>query len=57
MLAGRGWGKTRAGAEAIKEGVMHRGYRRIGIVGATAGDTRDIMIEGESGLLSLFPDG
>lgn len=54
ILAGRGWGKTRTGAEAIREAV-EAGVKRIALVGATVGDVRDVMIDGESGLLAVFP--
>jgi phage terminase large subunit-like protein len=53
--AGRGWGKTRTGAEWIKQRV-NQGYRRIALVGRTSADVRDVMINGESGLLSIYPD-
>lgn len=52
MMAGRGFGKTRAGAEWIHKLAMSPG-RRIGIVGATIDEARSIMIEGVSGLLSV----
>lgn len=54
ILAGRGFGKTRTGAETVREWV-NRGYKRIHLVGATASDARDVMVQGESGLLSVFP--
>lgn len=54
VQAGRGFGKTRTGAEAIRE-LVDEGYQRIHLVGATAGDVRDVMIQGESGLLNCFP--
>ena len=53
-LAGRGWGKTRAGAESVRYLIEH-GYGRIALIGATASDVRDVMITGPSGLLSIFP--
>jgi predicted phage terminase large subunit-like protein len=56
ILAGRGWGKTRTGAEWVIEQVRDKGRKRIALVGATAADTRDVMIEGESGILSCAPD-
>ncbi len=56
IQAGRGFGKTRTGAETIRKWV-ERGYRRIHLVGATAGDTRDVMVQGESGLMNCFPPG
>ncbi|MEL6526231.1 MAG: terminase family protein, partial [Chloroflexota bacterium] len=46
----------RTGAEAVKYAVNVLGYRWINIVGRTAGDVRDVMIEGESGLLSVFAE-
>ena len=55
FLAGRGAGKTRAGAEWIAHGVCHGEMRRIGLVGATFHDARSVMIEGESGLLGVSP--
>lgn len=54
ILAGRGFGKTRTGAEWVRSRV-DRGARRITIVGRTAADVRDVMIEGESGLLAISP--
>ncbi len=51
-MAGRGSGKTRSAAEASRS-LIKRGYSRGGFIGATAGDVRDIMVEGESGLLAV----
>ncbi len=56
ILAGRGFGKTRAGAEWVRERVA-AGARYLIIAGPTAGDVRDVMIEGESGLLNVYPPG
>lgn len=53
-MAGRGWGKTRVGAEWVRE-IVDAGRNRIALVGPTAADVRDVMIQGESGLLSVFP--
>jgi phage terminase large subunit-like protein len=56
ILAGRGWGKTRTGAEwAAAMGRRYPGAR-IALVAPTAADGRDTMIEGESGLLSVIAD-
>ena len=52
ILAGRGFGKTRAGAEWVRAQVA-AGRRRIALIGPTAADVRDVMIEGESGLLNV----
>lgn len=55
ILSGRGWGKTRTGAEAIKKLMLDNPGCRIGIIGMTAGAVRDTCYEGESGLLSVIP--
>lgn len=55
ILAGRGWGKTRTGAEWIRDQVENHGARRIALVARTAPDCRDVMVEGESGLLAISP--
>lgn len=52
LIMGRGGGKTRAGAEWIRERVR-LGFRRLGLIAPTAGDARDVMVEGESGLLAV----
>lgn len=52
-LAGRGWGKTRTGAETVRH--WAKTNERVNIMGATADDARDIMIEGESGILAVCP--
>ncbi|WP_129575638.1 MULTISPECIES: terminase large subunit domain-containing protein [Sorangium] len=54
-LAGRGFGKTRTAAESVRELVDSGKYKRVALVGPTAADVRDVMVEGESGLLSVFP--
>ena len=54
VLAGRGFGKTRVGAETVRKWVG-QGCDLIHLVGPTAGDTRDVMVQGESGLLRCFP--
>ena len=55
VLAGRGYGKTRVGAEWVREEVETGRARRIALVAETAADARDVMVEGPSGLLSIFP--
>ena len=52
-LAGRGWGKTRTGAEWVIEQARH--LERGALIGPTAADTRDILVEGESGILASAP--
>ena len=55
LLAGRGFGKTRTGAELIRSRVIARTARRLALVAPTAGDARDVMVEGESGILAISP--
>lgn len=55
LLAGRGFGKTRTGAEWIKQ-QEKAGHLRIALVAPTAADVRDTMVEGETGILSVYPD-
>ena len=61
LLGGRGAGKTRAGAEWVR-GIVHgvAGFSenkvmRIALVGETAQDAREVMIEGPSGILRVHP--
>jgi len=55
LLTGRGYGKTRAGAEWVRQRVESGKARRIALVADTPADARDVMIEGESGLLNVCP--
>lgn len=54
-LAGRGAGKTRAGAEWVRE-QARLGPIRIALIAPTAADARDVMVEGDSGILSVCWD-
>jgi phage terminase large subunit-like protein len=56
-MAGRGFGKTRMGAEWVRARATEKPGRRIAIIGATSSDVRSIMVEGGSGLLSIAPEG
>lgn len=51
-MAGRGSGKTRTGAEWTRD-LIRQGYNRGGLIAPTAADVRDVMVEGESGLLAV----
>jgi phage terminase large subunit-like protein len=53
LLAGRGFGKTRAGAEFVRAEVEAGRARRVALVTSTAADGRDVVVEGESGLLAI----
>ena len=52
-LGGRGCGKTRTGAEAVRQWAKTNAY--VNIIGAAADDVRDVMVEGESGLINICP--
>ena len=59
VLAGRGFGKTRTGAEWVKEQVLGKtplapgSCSRIALLAETAADGRDVMVKGESGILAV----
>ncbi len=55
LLAGRGFGKTRTGAETVRAEIQGGRVRRVALVAPTAADVRNVMVEGESGLLNVFP--
>lgn len=52
--AGRGFGKTRMGAEWIRQQQLG-GVQRLGLIAETAGDGRNVMVEGPAGLLQCYP--
>lgn len=61
-MAGRGFGKTRLGAEWVRSMVCHPTdpkqpgkARRIALIGETAADVRDVMVEGTGGILAVHP--
>jgi len=56
ILAGRGAGKTRAGAEWVRSLAEAATVSRIALVGPTAADARDVMVEGESGMMAICPN-
>lgn len=55
VIAGRGFGKTRTGAEFVRYRVCNERAKRINLIARTAADARDVMIEGSAGLLNVFP--
>ena len=55
ISAGRGFGKTRAGAEWVREQARRNPDMRIALVGASLSEARSVMVEGESGLLAVCP--
>jgi phage terminase large subunit-like protein len=63
LMGGRGSGKTRTGAEWVRgmalglDGFADAPVGRIALVGETIADVREVMIEGESGILRVHPFG
>lgn len=61
ILAGRGFGKTRTGAEWVRSVVsgdtpLAPGrFHRLALVAETAADARDVIVEGVSGILAVTP--
>src|SRR5512133_2532472 len=55
LLAGRGFGKTRVLSEMANRWAASGQTKRIAIVAATAADARDVLVEGESGILACAP--
>ena len=55
LMAGRGFGKTRTGAEWVRGIAEADGRARIALVAATMAEARSVMVEGESGLLAIAP--
>lgn len=53
---GRGAGKTRTGSEWVRDNVDRGLASRVALVAPTVGDVRDVIIEGESGLMTVWPD-
>ncbi len=53
IRAGRGWGKTRTGAEWVRDKALTHPGCRIAVVARTFSDARDVCIEGESGLVAV----
>lgn len=57
LVSGRGFGKTRAGAEWVQKKAMDNPGCRITLVGRTAADIRDVIVDGESGICNIgYPD-
>jgi phage terminase large subunit-like protein len=55
LMAGRGFGKTRSGAEWVIEKAETYPGCHIALVGRTVADVRDVMIKGRSGILKVSP--
>ncbi|WP_181561489.1 MULTISPECIES: DNA-packaging protein [Sphingobium] len=57
IMGGRGFGKTRAGAEWVRMVAEGDPTARIALVGASLHEARAVMVEGESGLLAIATQG
>ena len=57
VMAGRGFGKTRAGAEWVRAVAEATPNARIALVSASLAEARAVMVEGESGLIACSPPG
>lgn len=55
LMAGRGFGKTRTGAEWIRTIAHKNAGCEIGLIGATFDDARHVMVEGPSGIMTISP--
>jgi phage terminase large subunit-like protein len=55
MMAGRGFGKSRAGAEWVLMIADAHADARIALVSSSLAEARAVMVEGESGLLAIYP--
>jgi len=56
LLAGRGFGKTRAAAEAVRKLVMSGKYKRVALIANTIEEVKQVMVEGVSGLQNISKD-
>ena len=55
ILAGRGFGKTRTGAEWVRAQVESGAAKRIALVARTLPEAQSIMVHGESGIINISP--
>ena len=53
LIGGRFGGKTRTGAEAVREAVNLHGHRELCLAGRTHTEARQVMVEGPSGILEV----
>ncbi|MFC7499396.1 terminase large subunit domain-containing protein [Enterovirga sp. GCM10030262] len=57
MMAGRGFGKTRAGAEWVSARARETSGARIALVGASVEEVVKVMVKGQSGLIAVARTG
>ncbi|WP_379923179.1 DNA-packaging protein [Erythrobacter sp. R86502] len=57
IMAGRGFGKTRSGAEWVRMIADANPSARIALISSSLAEARAVMVEGESGLMAVYrPD-
>jgi len=57
IMAGRGFGKTRAGTEWVREIAETNPDARIALLSSSLSEARSVMVEGDSGLIACSPEG
>lgn len=57
IMAGRGFGKTRSGAEWVRMIADSHPEARIALVSSSLAEARAVMVEGESGILAICRPG
>jgi phage terminase large subunit-like protein len=57
IMAGRGFGKTRSGAEWVRMIADQNPDARIALVSSSLAEARAVMVEGESGLMAICRPG
>ncbi|MEO0061489.1 MAG: hypothetical protein RLZZ08_49 [Pseudomonadota bacterium] len=55
VCAGRGFGKSRLGAEWVRQVARDDPKARIALVGGSLAEVRAVMVEGESGIMACYP--
>lgn len=55
IMAGRGFGKTRSGAEWVRTIAETNCEARIALISSSLAEARAVMVEGESGILTCSP--
>ena len=51
LMTGRGFGKTRTGSENIMQLIMSGKYKRVGLIGKSIQEVKQVMVEGPAGIL------
>lgn len=55
LNAGRGFGKTRTGAETVRDWTENQGLKRIAVIAKASRELRNVCFDGVSGLNSVYP--